>query len=262
MQGQFLFLGTGGSTGVPAIGCSCPVCTSPLPENRRWRSSGLLKVQGKNVLLDVGPDFREQALKFNIHHLDGVLITHPHFDHVGGLDELRVYYFLHKHPIPCLLSRESFEDLQPRYSYMMRPLQPGKSIAAQIDFQILENDFGSCAFQEIAIEYMSYFQMHTKVTGFRVGSFAYVSDIRRYSDQLLRSLEGVKILVVSALRSTPTLMHFSIDEAVAFARKVGAEMTYLTHIAHDLEHHATNAMLPPDIRLSYDGLEISFSLKA
>jgi phosphoribosyl 1,2-cyclic phosphate phosphodiesterase len=258
MRGSFLFMGTGGSMGVPAIGCSCETCTSSLPENKRLRSSGLLKVGGKILLIDVGPDFREQALKFKIDHLDGVLITHPHFDHVGGLDDLRIYYFIQKHALPCLLSQESLDDLALRYHYMMRPLQPGKSICAQIDFQVLESDFGKRNFQGIPIEYMSYFQTNMKVTGFRVGTFAYVSDIREYTDDLLNSLSGVKTLVLSALRHTPTLMHFSIDEAIALARRVGAQITYLTHVAHDLEYQTTSAMLPPDVRLSYDGLEIPF----
>ena len=258
MHGQFLFIGTGGSAGVPAIGCSCEVCKSPLPENKRLRSAGLLKVGGKTLLLDVGPDFREQALKFKIDHLDGVLITHPHFDHVGGLDDLRVYYFIQKCALPCLLSQETLDDLKLRYHYMMRPLEPGKSISAQIDFEVLETDFGHREFQGVPIQYMSYFQTTTKVTGFRVGNFAYVSDMREYTDELVRSLKGVKILVLSALRHVPTLMHFSLEEAIAFARRVGSETTYLTHLAHDLEYNTTNALLPPDVRLSYDGMEISF----
>jgi phosphoribosyl 1,2-cyclic phosphate phosphodiesterase len=258
MSGQFLFLGTGGSAGVPMIGCYCSVCMSGLKENKRLRSSGLLQVGNKRLLIDVGPDFREQALKFKIDHLDGVLITHPHFDHIGGLDDLRVYYFIDKAPISCLLSQESLDDLKLRYHYMMRPLEPGKSLCAQVEFQILEKDFGEYHFQEIPIQYMSYFQMTTKVTGFRIGSFAYVSDIRDYTDELLNSLAGVEVLVLSALRHVPTLMHFSVEEAIAFTRRVGSKMTYLTHVAHDLEHNTTNAMLPPDVRLSYDGLQISF----
>jgi phosphoribosyl 1,2-cyclic phosphate phosphodiesterase len=140
----------------------------------------------------------------------------------------------------------------------MRPLEEGKSICAQIDFQILERDFGRSDFQGVPLEYMSYYQTDTKVTGFRVGAFAFVSDIREYTDELLRSLEGVKTLVLSALRHTPTPMHFSLEEAIAFSRRVGAKMTYLTHIAHDLEYRATQAQLPEDIRLTYDGLEINF----
>ncbi len=258
MHGQFLFIGTGGSNGVPVIGCSCGVCISAFPQNRRLRSSGLLKINGKTLLIDVGPDFREQALKYKIDRLDGVLITHPHFDHVGGLDDLRIYYLIQKRPLPCLLSQESMDDLKLRYHYMMRPLEQGKSISARIDFQVLESDFGHREFQEIPIQYMSYFQTTTKVTGFRVGPFAYVSDIREYTDDLFRSLRGVKVLVLSALRHVPTLMHFSLEEAIVFARRVGSEKTYLTHIAHDLEYNTTNAILPPDLRLSYDGMEISF----
>lgn len=258
MQGQFLFLGTGGSMGVPEIGCHCKVCNSNSSYNKRLRSSGLLKVGGKKLLIDAGPDFREQALKFHIDRLDGVLITHPHFDHVGGLDDLRIYYFLQKSAIPCLLSQDSLDDIKLRFHYMFRPIQPGRSISAQIDFQVLEKDFGNVVFQEIPFQYMSYFQTNMKVTGFRIGSFAYVSDIREYTQELLDYLKGVKILILSALRHVPTMMHFSVEEAVDFSKKVGAEMTYLTHIAHDLDYETTNAMLPSDVRLSYDGQIINF----
>lgn len=256
MHHKFRFLGTGGSMGVPEVGCPCSVCTSSSPYNRRLRSSGLLEIGNKVLLIDAGPDFRQQALTFHIAHLDGVLITHPHFDHIGGLDDLRIYYFLQKTPLPCLLSMDSFEELKVRYHYMMRPLEPGKSVAAQINFEVLKGDFGVQEFLGIPIRYMTYTQTGMKVSGFRVDSFAYISDIREYTPEVLCALAGVEVLVLSALRYTPTLMHFSLDEAVSFSRLVGAKKTYLTHIAHDLDHELASKTLPPDIFLAYDGMEI------
>lgn len=258
MKGEFMFLGTGGSLGVPEVGCHCGVCRSTNPENQRFRSAGLLTINDKKLLIDVGPDIRSQALTFQIERLDGVLITHPHYDHIGGLDDLRIYYFLQKKPLPCLLSRDSLSELQQRYHYMMRPIVPGKSITAQIDFQVLDQDFGVQSFLDIPIEYMTYTQTGMNVTGFRIGGFAYISDIREYTDEVIQRLQGIDLLILSALRHTPTLMHFSLDEAVAFSRHIQAKRTYFTHIAHDLDHDTTNRMLPSDIRLGYDGLELSF----
>lgn len=249
MPGRFLFLGSGGSMGVPVIACTCAVCTSNSPSNKRLRSSGLLQVGGKTILIDAGPDFREQALKYHVNHLDGILLTHTHFDHIGGIDDLRVYYFMLHQRLPCLLSQETFDELKIRYHYLMD---------TQLDFQILKDDFGKVDFQGIPLCYFSYSQAGMKVTGYRVGTFAYVSDIRKYSDEVLEALQGVEILVLSALRFSASEMHFSVDEAIAFARKVGAKKTWLTHIAHDLDHEKTNELLPPDIRMGYDGLEITF----
>jgi phosphoribosyl 1,2-cyclic phosphate phosphodiesterase len=257
MQGRFLFLGTGGSSGIPMIGCDCDVCRSVSPFNKRLRSAGLIRIEEKNFLIDVGPDFRTQALHFNIKHLTGVLLTHAHADHIAGIDDLRAYYFLKKKKVPCVLSQETFEEVKQRYHYLLNPVASGKSFSAQIDFQILPEDFGNFELEGVHFGYFSYFQAEMKVTGFRIGNFAYVSDIRLYSEQVIDALKGIDILVLSALRHEPTHMHFSIEEAVAFSRRTTAKMTYLTHIAHDLEYAATNAILPPDVRMSYDGLDIS-----
>ncbi len=258
VKGEFLFLGTGGSAGIPVIGCSCAVCTSLSPYNQRWRSSGLILAGGKAILIDVGPEFRLQALKYQINHLDAVLLTHAHADHIAGIDDLRSYFFLTGEKMPCVLSQATFDEVSLRYHYLLKPLHEGKNIAAQIDFSILEKEFGKIEVAGIPIQYFTYYQLGTQVTGFRVGNFAYVSDIREYSEALIEALEGVEILVLSALRQTPTRMHFSVEEAVAFAKRINAKKTYLTHIAHELDHEATNALLPEEVQMSYDGLKISF----
>jgi len=260
MQGRFLFLGTGGSAGIPMIGCRCGVCTSSSPRNHRLRSAGLIQVKDKSFLIDVGPDFRTQALKYRIDHLSGFLLTHAHADHIAGIDDLRAYYFLTKARLPCFLSQETYDEVALRYHYLLRPLESGKSIAAQLDFHILPSDFGTFESGGISFSYFSYFQIGVKVTGFRIGNFAYVSDIRDYTHEVIEKLGGVDILVLSALRHEPTPAHFSVEEAIAFARRVSAKTTYLTHIAHDLEYEATNALLPSDVRMSYDGLEIPITI--
>jgi phosphoribosyl 1,2-cyclic phosphate phosphodiesterase len=260
LKGELLFLGTGGSTGVPIIGCTCKVCTSPSPKNKRFRSSALVCANDKNFLIDVGPDFRTQALTHHITKLDGVLLTHTHFDHVGGIDDLRPYFFTQKKRMPCLLSKETFEEIKMRYHYLVQPLGEGHAISAQLDFFILEEDFGETTFEGTKWQYMSYHQAGMKVNGFRLGNMAYVSDIRTYAESLFDSLKGVEVLILSAFRTTVTEMHFSVDEAIAFAKRVGARQTYLTHIGHDLDAENQNLNLPENVKLSYDGLKIQFSL--
>lgn len=256
--GRLLFLGTGGSVGVPMIGCTCSVCTSSSPFNKRLRPSALLELGKKRLLIDVGPDFRSQALRYGVTRLDGVLLTHSHFDHIAGIDDLRVFYFLQKKALPCLVSKETFQELKIRYHYLMRPLEKGKTICAQLDFQFLENDFGSIEFCSEHLEYVSYFQAGMKVTGYKIGDLAYISDIREYDTKVIDAISGVKTLILSALRYTSSDVHFNIDEAIDFARRVKAERTFLTHISHELDYELTNQKLPEDIRLSFDGLELEF----
>ncbi len=258
INGSFLFLGTGGSLGVPLIACTCPVCTSDSLFNKRLRSSGMLKMKGKQILIDSGPDFRQQMLKYGVTHLDGVLFTHTHYDHIGGIDDLRSFYFQHRQKVPCLASRETYEEIKLRYHYLFKEPLTAESLSKFLDFQIIDKDFGTVQFLDISFQIVTYYQSRLKVTGYRSGSFAYISDIRQYEERVVQDLQGVETLVLSALRYTPSEMHFSIEEAIAFSKKIGAKRTYFTHIAHDLDHDATNRDLPEGFSLAYDGLEIYF----
>lgn len=257
--GVLTFLGTGASMGVPIPGCPCEVCHSDNPLNRRYRSSILCRIDGKNILIDCGPDFRSQALKNHIRHVDGVIFTHAHNDHTAGVDDLKVYGFLSGSPIPCLLSKETYEDLKRRFYYLFEGEEGhNPSIKMRFDMHLLEKDRGRIDFVGVDIHYFSYEQMGMKVNGFRIGRMAYVTDIRHYPDSIFTDLKGVDILIVSALKFGPSPMHFNIDEAIEFAKKVGASKTWFIHIAHDLDHEKTNAYLPENIRLAYDGLHIEF----
>ena len=256
MQGRFLFLGTGASTGIPIIGCHCKVCSSHSTRNFRLRSSGLIQYGNRSFLIDAGPDFRQMALLYHIEHLDGLLLTHTHYDHIAGIDELRVYNFTERRPIPCLLSKESFLELQKRYYYIFETGNLTQTVQLQV--HVLDQDFGKTEFVGQPIEYFSFSQGETKVTGFRLGTFAYVTDIRDYSEDVVKSLQGVQKLVVSAIGLKPSHAHFSVDEAIQFSRKVGAQNTWLTHIAHHLDHDVIEKNLPTDIHMGYDGLEFSF----
>lgn len=254
-SGKFLFLGTAASAGIPMIGCSCAVCLSSSSYNKRLRSSALLTVNDKVFLIDSGPDFREQALKYKIDHLDGVLLTHTHFDHIAGIDELRIYYLRSRKKMPCLLSLDSLKDLRKRYDYLFHT---GDTItlSAQLDFITLEQDHGEIDFLGVKFKYMSYFQGGMRVNGFRFGNFAYISDIRDYDNSIFTHLKGVNKLVLSAPRYEPSPLHLSLDEAVEFATKVGAKETWLTHVSHEIDHEKANRKLPPSIQFGFDGLEM------
>lgn len=257
-KGSFIFLGTSASAGIPVIGCTCAVCCSSSSYNKRLRSSGLLRIGDLSLLIDVGPDFRAQALKYKIDHLDGLLLTHTHYDHIAGVDELRIYYLRSGKKLPCLLSSESFKDLQKRYDYLFRSTRDGPTLSAQLDLHVLTSNEGEVDFLGKNIGYMSYFQGGTKVNGFRFGDFAYISDIREYDPSIFTHLQGVQTLVLSALSEEPSPLHLSLDEAVYFAKKVNARQTRITHISHGMDHETINQKLPSSIQLGYDGLEMEF----
>jgi len=260
MQGKLLFLGTGGSSGVPMIGCRCGTCVSTHSKNKRLRPSALLTVDTTQLLIDVGPDFRTQALQYDIERLDGVLLTHTHFDHVAGLDELRVYYVIHHHILPVLSSAETLRTLKKRYDYLFVERNGEESLTAQLDFQVLAGEMGCHMFCGLPIRYMSYQQGGLPVNGFQIGSLAYLTDVKKISDEDLQGLEGVEVLVISALREQPSKMHLTFEEAIQIAQKIGAKQTYFTHLGHETEYVATAANLPSGYTLAHDGLEIFFTV--
>lgn len=251
MKAKFLFLGSGASLGVPVIGCNCSVCRSNSKKNKRLRPSGLLTINNKNFLIDAGPDFRMQSLIYKIKKPDAIFFTHLHYDHVGGLDDARIFYYTKKKTIPCFLSKETFLGLEKRYEYFFNKKM-------YFDFYVLKNDFGSFEIENVKVKYFSFLQGDAKVTGFRIGDFAYVSDIREFSKKLLIALKGTKIIVVSGLRKKSSNAHFSIYEAIAFGRLIKAEKIIINHISHDVDHDEISKNLPKDVVLSFDGMEVDF----
>jgi phosphoribosyl 1,2-cyclic phosphate phosphodiesterase len=258
MNNHLLFLGTGASMGVPVIGCNCAVCHSTLKFNHRLRPSALLVVNQKKLLIDTGPDFRQQALHHKIDALDGLIFTHAHHDHTAGLDDLRAIFYKKEDPLPILLSPETAHDIIKRFDYLFLPNPYLPEKGSRFALYELPNKQGEIIFEGIKIRYLTYEQGGMQVNGYRFGDLAYLTDIKIFNESIFDSLYGVKKLVISALRFTSSPLHFTVDEAVDFATKVGAEEVWLTHISHDLDHEKVNAYLPDHINLAYDGLTIYF----
>ncbi len=258
MDRKLLFLGTGSSGGVPIIGCRCAVCQSTSPYNKRLRPSVLIRLGEKNILVDPGPDFRQQALRHGIENINSVWITHSHFDHVGGIDDLRIFCFLENKPIHCLLSEVTYEEIKKRFFYLFEKRKETGNQTVRFEYQVLKSGRGEINFHGVYLKYFSYFQGDMQVTGFRVADLAYVTDIKRYEETLFEDLQGIKTLIISGVKHYPSHLHFSLEESLIFAERTKAEKVYLHHIDHAIDHEATNAALPKGVELAYDGLEIIF----
>ena len=257
-EGRFLFLGTGSSGGVPAIGCTCAVCISSNPKNTRFRSSGLLTIGSSHLLVDVGTDVRMQCLAHHISSVDALFITHSHYDHIGGLEEMRAFTLHKGASLPCFISESDLRNIKKLFYYHFFEIDSVSNRAAKIDYRVLSGSSGHFSFEGVRLEYVQYFQGSMSVLGFRLGSFAYLTDLKTYPEDLIERLQGVQVLVTSALRFDPSKVQMNVDEAVDFIGKIGPQCAYITHMSHELEYEALSAHLPSHIRPAYDGLEISF----
>ena len=258
MKGSLLFLGTGGSMGIPVLTCDCSVCQSDDPKNKRLRPGAIVRMGGKTLLIDASQDIRQQLLTHKINDIDALLLTHTHHDHTAGIDDLRAFQCFTQKKLSCLLSEITYEDLRTRYHYIFEPTKPTESLVTQFDIQKLDGERGSAEICGQSVQYMTFFHAGMEVIGFRFGDLAYLSDIKSYPESIFEDLRGVKTLVVSALRYDPTPIHFNIDEALAFTDRVQAKSVWFTHIGHELDHEKTDKELPDHVQLAYDGLEIEF----
>jgi phosphoribosyl 1,2-cyclic phosphate phosphodiesterase len=248
------FLGTGTSVGIPRIGCSCPVCTSKNPKNKRLRCALHLAHQNHSILVDTGPDLRTQALTYGIDRVDAVLFTHGHADHLHGLDDVRSYCFDRDSPLPCYANSLTIERIKRVFDYAFDDNAP--STTPQIELQEINGPFELLG---LAIEPLEVYHGRLPVLAFRIGSFAYVTDTSHIPDEAMQQLEGLDVLVLDALRHKKHPTHFNVEQALEVIEKLQPSQTYLTHIAHDLEHYETNAQLPNAVELAYDGLILEVS---
>lgn len=254
---KITILGSGTSAGVPTLGCRCEVCLSTNPMNKRMRATAFVEINNRKILIDCGPDFRTQAMKFDIQDVDCLLLTHTHADHVNGVDDLRSYNMIHDHSIPIYAQRSALDDLRVRFAYCFAPPPPGGGIPRLDLVEICPAQ--PFEFDGIAITPLPIYHGTNPILGFRIGSFSYITDVSRIPDETWPLLKGTEILVTGALRHTPHPTHMSLSEGVEVAKRVGARQTWFIHMCHDLEHEKTNAELPPGIALAYDGLTLELS---
>ena len=260
-------LGTGTSTGVPVVGCRCAVCTSGDPRDKRLRTSALLAVDvGANeplrILIDAGPDLRYQALRIGLDRLDAVLVTHHHYDHVGGLDDLRPFLFDNKTPIPLYVSPTSAGVLRRAYPYAFVDGEERYPGAPRLALHEVEDQpFAVTGRYEsgagVRVVPIPAFHGDLPILGFRVGATAYLTDVSRIPDASYELVAGVDTLIISALRSEPHQTHFTFEQAIQAAQRIGARQTRFTHVSHNTSHADISALTPPGIAPGYDGLVLT-----
>ena len=246
---KLTFLGTGTSCGVPTIGCQCRVCQSTNPKDKRLRCSALVETEHTRLLIDCGPDFRQQIMDQPFRRIDGILITHAHYDHMGGMDDVRPYcQFGEINVYADPIARKGLLEMLPycfaEHRYPGVPAIGLHEIHKHEAFTIGD-------FNILPIEVMHH---DLPILGYRIGPLTYITDMKTINDEELPYIEGTELLVVNALREKPHHSHQTLTDAVRFARRVGARQTYLIHSSHDIGlHDEVNAQLPLDIQLAYDG---------
>lgn len=250
MSLRVTMLGSGTSTGVPVIGCPCAVCQSDNPKNKRWRPGLKLETDSGIVLVDTPTDLRLQALRFGLPRVDAVLFTHSHADHVFGLDDVRIFNFRQGTAIPCYGSEPTLKNIRRMFAYVFETGQEGGG-KPQLDLIAVREPFDLLGHRIVPVPV---WHGEMEVFGYRIGTFAYVTDCNLIPETSFRLLEGVEILILDALRYRPHSTHFSVEEAMEAAARIGARRTILTHIAHEIDHDAPQVPLRRGVEFGYDGL--------
>jgi phosphoribosyl 1,2-cyclic phosphate phosphodiesterase len=257
MKATLTVLGSGTSMGVPTLGCRCAVCHSADPMDRRTRPSVMVSYAGKNVIIDTTPDFREQAIREGIAHVDAVLYTHPHADHILGLDDLRPLTFRGV-DIDLYADEPTGARLREIFGYIFAGeyrYGPSARVVLKALEQGAELDLWGGKFQQVRVKHGS-----TDILGFRFGSAAYVTDFSEIPEESMTQLHGLDVLFLDALRRVPHPTHSTLENSLRIVDELKPRRAFFTHISHDLPHAETNASLPENVRLSHDGLKLEFEI--
>lgn len=257
MRATLTVLGSGTSMGVPTIGCDCAVCSSSDPHDRRLRPSVLVEYAGKFVLIDTTPDFREQAIRERIRHIDAVLYTHTHADHILGIDDLRPLTFRHKpHKMPLYARPEAADSIRKMFRYIFDADYKFGGLP-QVELKVID---GPLQLFGASFEPVTVIHGDTEIYGFRFGTAAYLTDHSEVPENSFSQLQNLDILFLDALRYKPHPTHSTVETSLRIVERLKPKRAFFTHICHDLPHEATNATLPPNVRLSYDGMKLDFEI--
>jgi phosphoribosyl 1,2-cyclic phosphate phosphodiesterase len=255
---QVTITGSGTSQGVPVIGCECKVCKSKDKKDKRFRCSVHISYKGKSIVIDTGPDFRQQMLNAEIKSLDAVLFTHEHKDHVAGLDDVRPFNFSQKKPIDIYCTDHVFNALKREFHYIFDPKFQYPGIPKINRYSIKKNENISIA--DIDIEPIEVMHYKLPVLGFKIDGFAYITDAKTIEDSQKKKLNNLDVLVINALRIKQHMSHFNLEEAIELIKELKPKKAILTHISHFMGiHQDVQKKLPENIYLAYDGLKIKLN---
>ena len=251
---ELTFLGTGTSQGVPVIGCQCEICSSEDTRDMRLRTSAMIKTGDTTVVIDVGPDFRQQMLREKVRRIDAVLLTHEHNDHIVGIDDVRPYNFMHKKGIDIYGTPRVMNEVKQRFPYVFdaNPYPGAPSVEVHLIDPMEKFEVGDLSVLSLPVMHGNW-----PVMGFRIGPIVYITDARYIEEEVIEAARGCEVLVLNALRKKAHHSHFNLEQGIEMSRIIGAKSTYFTHVSHAMGfYREVESELPENIHLAYDGLKI------